>query len=58
MLLDLGEGITGMIKKEKIPVKTTYKEGQEVDVTVSSVDKKRHRVEVSPVLVAKPIGYR
>lgn len=58
VLLDLGDNITGLIKKEKVPVKTTYKEGQEVDVTVSSVDKKRHRVEVAPVLVAKPIGYR
>jgi small subunit ribosomal protein S1 len=58
VLLDLGNNVTGLIKKEKIPVKTTYKEGQEVDVTVSSVDKKRHRVEVSPILVAKPIGYR
>lgn len=58
VLLDLGEGIVGHIKKEKIPVKTTYKEGQEIDVTVSSVDKKRHRVEVAPVLKAKPIGYR
>lgn len=58
VLLDLGDNITGLIKKEKIPVKITYKEGQEVDVTVSSVDKKRHRVEVVPVLLEKPIGYR
>lgn len=58
VLLDIGENITGLIKKEKIPVKTTYKEGQEVDVTVSNVDKRRHRVEVVPVLIAKPIGYR
>ena len=58
VLLDLGNNITGLIKKEKIPVKITYKEGQEVDVTVSLVDKKRHRVEVTPILTAKPIGYR
>ncbi len=58
ILLDLGSNITGFIKKEKIPVKASYKEGQEIDVTVSSVDKKRHRVEVVPVLTAKPIGYR
>ncbi|OGH17204.1 MAG: hypothetical protein A3C22_02115 [Candidatus Levybacteria bacterium RIFCSPHIGHO2_02_FULL_37_10] len=58
VLLDLGDNITGMIKKEKIPVKTIYKEGQEIDITVSAVDKKRHRVEVTPVLTAKPIGYR
>lgn len=58
VLLDIGDNVTGLIKKEKIPVKTTYKEGEEVDVTVSSVDKKRHRVEVAPILKAKPIGYR
>jgi len=58
VLLDLPDNVTGLIKKEKIPVKITYKEGQEIDVTVSSVDKKRHRVEVAPVLKAKPIGYR
>jgi small subunit ribosomal protein S1 len=58
ILMDLGDNVTGFIKKEKIPVKTTYKEGQEVEVTVSAVDKRRHRVEVTPVLKAKPIGYR
>jgi small subunit ribosomal protein S1 len=58
VLLDLGDNIAGFIKKEKIPVKTIYKEGEEIAVTVSAVDKKRHRVEVSPVLAAKPIGYR
>ena len=58
VLLDLGENISGFIKKEKIPVKISYEEGQEIDVMVSSVDKKRHRVEVVPVLKEKPIGYR
>jgi ribosomal protein S1 len=58
VLLDLGDNITGLIKKENVPVKTTYKEGQEVEVTVSNVDKKRHRIEVSPVLLRKSIGYR
>jgi small subunit ribosomal protein S1 len=58
VLLKIDEGITGIIKKDKIPVRTTYKEGQVVDVVVSAVDKKRHRLEVSPVLLDKPIGYR
>ena len=58
ILLDLGEGIMGIIKKEKIPANVTYKEGQEIEVTVSGVDKKRHRVDVAPVLLEKPIGYR
>jgi small subunit ribosomal protein S1 len=58
VLLDLGDNIIGLIKKEKVPVKTIYKEGQEIEVTVSTVDKKRHRIEVSPVLLRKSIGYR
>ena len=58
VLLDLGEGISGIIKKEKVPVETTYKEGMVLDVTVSNIDKKRHRIELSPVLLDKPIGYR
>ena len=43
VLLDLG-GISGLIKKEKIPIKTIYKEGQEIDVTVSSFYKKKHKI--------------
>jgi small subunit ribosomal protein S1 len=58
VLLDLGDNVTGLIKKEKIPVSTVYKEGQEIEVSVSTVDKKRHRVEVTPVLLRKSIGYR
>jgi len=58
VLLDLGEGIIGIIKKEKIPPNVTYKEGQVVDAIVSKIDTKRHRVILSPVLLEKPIGYR
>jgi Ribosomal protein S1 len=54
----LGESIEGFIKKEKIPPMTTYSEGQEISVTVSDHDKKRHRIIVTPVLKEKPIGYR
>lgn len=58
VLLDLGEGLEGMIKKEKIPPTVTYKEGMEITATVSSVDKERHRIILVPVLKEKPIGYR
>lgn len=58
VLFDLGEGIIGIIKKEKIPPNVSYKEGFEMQVTVSSIDKKRHRVVLAPVLLEKPIGYR
>jgi len=58
VLLDLGEGIVGIIKKDKIPPNVFYKEGSVVDVVVSSIDTKKHRVVLTPVLLEKPIGYR
>lgn len=56
--LTLSEGVEGFIKKEKIPPMTTYSIGQEVALTVSELDKKRHRIILTPVLKEKPIGYR
>lgn len=58
VLIDLGEGIVGIIKKDKIPPNVSYQEGTKLDVTVSSIDKKKHRVVLTPVLLEKPIGYR
>jgi len=58
VLFDLGSGIEGIIKKDKVPPKTTYIEGQRVSVTVLDIDKKKHRVILVPVLMEKPIGYR
>ena len=58
VLLDLGDGVSGIIKKDKIPPKVSYREGLLADVIVSGIDKKRHRVVVVPVLLEKPIGYR
>lgn len=54
----LAEGIEGVIRKEKVPPTVTYTEGQSVNVTVSDIDKRRHRIELVPVLLEKPIGYR
>jgi len=54
-----GQGsIEGIIRKEKVPPGTTYEEGQSVNVTISEIDTKRHRILLSPVLLEKPIGYR
>jgi len=58
VLLDLGEGIVGIIKKDKIPPNMSYKEGVIVDAVVSKIDTKKHRVVLTPVLLEKPIGYR
>ncbi|MBI2621936.1 MAG: 30S ribosomal protein S1 [Candidatus Levybacteria bacterium] len=56
--LDLGEGVEGLIKKDKIPPSTTYASGDELEGIVSEVDVRRHRVILTPVLKEKPIGYR
>jgi len=56
--LDLGNEITGIVKKEKLPPGFEAKEGETIEVIVSGVDKRRRRVEFVPVLKAKPIGYR
>ena len=55
--VDLGEGIEGFIKKEKIPPTLKFSEGGTVEATVLEVDKKQ-RVVLAPVLKEKPIGYR
>jgi small subunit ribosomal protein S1 len=56
--IELGGGVEGFIKKDKIPPMTTYTEGQDVIVTVSEHDKRKHRIIATPVLKEKPIGYR
>jgi len=58
VVLDLGENAEGFIKKEKIPVGVSFKEGDEVSATVVEVDTRNHRVLVVPYLAEKPMGYR
>jgi small subunit ribosomal protein S1 len=54
----LGEGIEGIIRKEKVPAGTEYTEGQTLSATVSEIDTRRHKLYLSPVLLKKTIGYR
>jgi small subunit ribosomal protein S1 len=58
ILVSLGEGIEGFIKKDKIPPTTSYAEGAPVNATVVEVDSRKHRINLVPVLTEKPIGYR
>ena len=50
--------VTGVIRKEQVPPTVTYTPGQTVNVVVSEVDTRRHRLHLAPVLLDKPIGYR
>jgi small subunit ribosomal protein S1 len=56
--LEFEGGVEGFIKKDKIPPTMTFAADQEVTVTVSEHDKRKHRIVVTPVLKEKPIGYR
>jgi ribosomal protein S1 len=56
--VELEDGTAGFIRKEKIPPTITYKEGDSVKATVASVDKKKQRIMLVPVLAVKPLGYR
>lgn len=58
VLVRLNETVQGIIKKEKVPAGTTYTPGQEVTLTVTEHDTKRHRVILTPVLLEKPLMYR
>lgn len=54
----LAEGVEGVIRKEKVPPNVSYQEGASITVTISDIDKRRHRIDLVPVLLEKPIGYR
>lgn len=56
--LEIAEGVEGIIKKDKIPPTTKYEVGQTVSATVTEHDKKRHKISLTPVLLAKPLTYR
>lgn len=58
VLVTIGQGIEGFIKKDKIPPTVSLQEGSAVNATVVEVDTKKHRVILVPVLTEKPIGYR
>ncbi|MFH1536245.1 MAG: S1 RNA-binding domain-containing protein [Patescibacteria group bacterium] len=58
VLIKLNDSLEGFIRKEKIPPTVSFKTGDKIDVMISEIDKKRHRIIAVPVLLEKPIGYR
>lgn len=58
VIVELEGGVSGIIKKEKVPPTVTYKVHDSIEATVSGIDKRTRRVLLTPVLLEKPIGYR
>lgn len=58
VVVDIEQGVSGLIKKDKIPPTVSYKVGDSIDAVVSGIDKRTRRVLLVPVLTEKPIGYR
>lgn len=62
LIVDLGEvagvSVEGLIKKDKIPPTTKYEVGSAVTATVVSVDSRKRKVMLTPVLLEKPLMYR
>lgn len=62
LIVDLGEvegvAVEGLMKKDKIPPTTTYEIGSKVTATVMSVDNRKRKVMLTPVLLEKPLMYR
>lgn len=62
LIVDLGEVdgvvVEGLMKKDKIPPTTTYEIGSTVTATVMSVDSRKRKVMLTPVLLEKPLMYR
>lgn len=52
------DGFEGFIHKNKIPIGATLKEGDEITCLIESIDSKKRRINLIPVLKEKPVGYR
>lgn len=54
----LEEDLEGLIPKSKIPIGQILKEQDKVNCVVESVDVQKRRINLTPVLKEKPIGYK
>jgi small subunit ribosomal protein S1 len=58
VLVRMEKGIEGLIHASKMPVDRSFKEGEEVEVFVESVDLDKRRLSLGVVLKAIPVGYK
>lgn len=57
-LVELGEGVEGLLHISKIPPEFAIKENDKIDVFVDSIDKKARRISLGLVLKEKPVEYK
>ena len=50
--------IEGFIRREKIPPNMSFEIGDKINVTITQIDKRKHRIILVPVLLEKPMGYK
>ncbi len=58
VLIRLDKGIEGLIHASKMPVDRSFKDGEEVEVFVESVDLDKRRLSLGVVLKSVPVGYK
>ena len=58
IFVNLKTGIEGLIHASKMPSETGFKEGQEVEVFIESIDMAKRRLSLGVVLMAKPVDYK
>lgn len=58
VFVDFDDGLEGFIHKSKIPIETVLKEGETLICLIESIDAKKRRINLVPVLKEKPVGYK
>jgi ribosomal protein S1 len=58
VFVNVEPGVDGLIHMSKLDPSKTYAVGEEVSVTVESVDPDQRRMSLSPVLKEVPVGYK
>ena len=58
VFVNVEKGVDGLIHMSKLSPDHTYKSGEEVTVTVESIDPEQRRMSLSPVLTEVPVGYK
>lgn len=58
VFVNLKSGIEGLIHASKMPAEAAFKEGQELEVFIESIDTDKRRLSLGVVLTAKPVDYK